>query len=104
MGEDCQHEEEELQGSMREAGARLCSHKGVNNQREIDKGEKDNIKFIITCENAAKAFDTPKQSLDLIALFVQLLIIAPGFFRFLFGGTTGIYPSSRARALVSSPS
>lgn len=39
---------------------RFCSHKGVNNQREIDKGEKDNIEFIIAGENAAKAFDSPK--------------------------------------------
>ena len=54
---------------------RFCSHKGVNNQREIDKGEKDNIEFIIAGENAAKAFDTPKQALDLISLFVQMLII-----------------------------
>ena len=60
--------------------SRFCSHKSVNNQREIDKGEKDNIEFIIAGKNAAKAFDTPKQSLDLISLFVQLLIIAPGIF------------------------
>ena len=59
---------------------RFCSHKGVNNQREIDKGEKDNIEIIIAGKNVAKAFDTPKQSLDLISLFVQLLIIAPGIF------------------------
>ena len=59
---------------------RFCSHKSVNNESEVDKGEKDNIKFIIAGENAAKAFDTPKQPLDLIALLVQLLIIAPGIF------------------------
>ena len=47
---------------------------------EVDKGEKDNIKFIIAGENAAKASDTPKQPLDLIALLVQLLIIVPGIF------------------------
>lgn len=62
------------------ASPRFCSHKSVNNESEVDKGEKDNIKFIIAGENAAKAFDTPKQPLDLIALLVQLLIIVPGIF------------------------
>ncbi len=38
------------------------------------------IEFIIAGENAAKAFYAPKQALDLISLFVQLLIIAPGIF------------------------
>lgn len=63
-----------------EADIRFCSYKSVNNESEVDKGEKDNIKFIIAGENAAKAFDTPKQPLDLIALLVQLLIIVPGIF------------------------
>ncbi len=62
------------------ASPRFCSHKSVNNESEVDKGEKDNIKFIIAGENAAEAFDTPKQPLDLIALLVQLLIIVPGIF------------------------
>ena len=53
-----------------EADIRFCSYKSVNNESEVDKGEKDNIKFIIAGENAAKAFDTPKQPLDLIALLV----------------------------------
>ena len=49
---------------------RVCSHKGIDNKGKIDKGQKDNIKFIIASENTAKSFEASKKPLNLIALFV----------------------------------
>lgn len=50
--------------------SRACSHKGINDKSEIDKGQKDNIKFIIVSENTTKSFETSKKPFHLIALFV----------------------------------
>ena len=65
---------------------RWCSHKRINNKSQIDKGQKDNVKFIIASENTAKALDAAKKPLNLIALLVQLFIIAPRIFAIAFGG------------------
>ena len=62
----------------------MCSHKDINNESKVDKSQKDNIKFIIARENTAKALDAAKKPLNLIALFVQLLIIAPRIFAIAF--------------------
>ena len=58
---------------------------GIRNTRKIDKSQKDNIKLIIARENAAKMFDTAKKPLRLLALLVQLFIIAPRIFVIAFG-------------------
>ena len=64
--------------------SRACSHKGINNESKVDKRQKDNIKFIIACKNTAKSFETAKEPLDLITLFVQLFIIVPRIFAVAF--------------------
>ena len=50
----------------------------------MDKGQKDSVEFIIAGENAAKTFDAAKKPFNLIALFVQLLIIVPRIFAIAF--------------------
>jgi hypothetical protein len=50
--------------------ARACSHKGIDDESKIKKGQKDNIEFVITGENAAESLETAKKSFNLIALFV----------------------------------
>ena len=72
-----------------EKQTRLCSHKGINNECKIDKSQKDNIKLVIPCKNAAKTFDTAEKPLDLIALLVQLSIIVPRVFAIAFGRDNG---------------
>lgn len=64
--------------------SRACSHKGIDNESKVDKSQKDNIKSIIAGKNTAKSFETAKEPLDLITLFVQLLIIAPRIFAIAF--------------------
>ena len=63
---------------------RTCSHKYIDNEGKVDKSQKDNIKFIIAGKNTAKSFEAAKEPLDLIALFVQLLIIVPKIFAVAF--------------------
>ena len=67
------------------SGSRVCSHKSINNQSEIDKSQKDNIKFIIAGKDATEAFDTAEKPLNMIALSVHLFIIIPGIFAIAFG-------------------
>ena len=59
---------------------RTCSHKSIHSKSKIDKSQKDDIKFVIADKNATEAFDTAEKSLDLIALFVQFLIVIPRIF------------------------
>ena len=49
---------------------RACSHKGIDDKSKIKKGQKDDIEFVITGENAAESLETAKKSFNLIALFV----------------------------------
>ncbi len=63
---------------------RWCSHKSINNESEVDKSQKDNIKLIIARKNTTKSFEAAKEPLHLITLFVQLLIIAPRIFAIAF--------------------
>ena len=62
----------------------MCSHKSIDNEGKVDKSQKDNIKFIIACKNTAKSFEAAKEPLDLIALFIQLLIIVLRIFAVAF--------------------
>ena len=63
---------------------RWCSHKSINNESEVDKSQKDNIKLITARKNTTKSFEAAKEPLHLITLFVQLLIIAPRIFAIAF--------------------
>jgi hypothetical protein len=55
---------------MKSLFSRACSHKGIDDESKIKKGQKDNIEFVITGENAAESLETAKKSFNLIALFV----------------------------------
>ena len=58
------------QGHPARIYVRACSHKGIDDESKIKKGQKDNIEFVITGENAAESLETAKKSFNLIALFV----------------------------------
>ena len=47
------------------------------------------MRSLITSENTAKSFEAAEKSLNLIALFVQLLIIVPRIFAIAFGWDYG---------------
>ena len=69
--------------------ARMCSHKCIYNKSKIDKSQKDDIKFVIAGKNTTKTLDTAKKPLNLIALFVQFLIVVPRIFTIAFGRNNG---------------
>jgi hypothetical protein len=54
------------------------------------------VEFFEAGEDAAKAFQSAEQSLDLIALAVHGLVILPGFETIAPGWTTGV-PTKRAQ-------
>lgn len=82
----------------------MCLHKGINNKIKVDKSQKDNIKFIIAGKNSAKSFETAKEPFDLIALFVQLLIIVPRIFAIAFWWNDRYIAKHLCQSLVLSPS
>jgi len=49
---------------------KVCSHKGINHKRKVDKGQKDNVQFVIAGKNSTKPLQTAKKPLDLIPLLV----------------------------------
>ena len=55
----------------------MRSHKCIHNKSKIDKSQKDDIKFVIVGKNTTKTLDAAKKPLNLIALFVQFLIVVP---------------------------
>ena len=55
----------------------MRSHKCIHNKSKIDKSQKDDIKFVIAGKNTAKTLDAAKKPLNLVALFVQFLIVVP---------------------------
>ena len=78
-----------LLSSSRNCIPRMCSHKCIYNKRKIDKSQKDDIKFVIAGKNTAKTLDAAKKPLNLIALFVQFLIVVPRIFTSAFGWNNG---------------
>ena len=82
---------------------RRCSHKRINNKSQIDKGKKDNVKFIIASENTAKALDAAKKPLNLISLFVHLCIITPRIFAIAFGRNDWYIAKFRCQSLCFVP-
>ena len=73
-----------LLSSSRNCIPRMCSHKCIYNKRKIDKSQKEDIKFVIASKNTAKTLDAAKKPLNLIALFVQFLIVVPRIFTIAF--------------------
>ncbi len=59
---------------------RLCSHKGIDNKGKIDIRKEREHQAYHRSENTTKPFEAAIKPLNLIALFVQLLIIVPRIF------------------------
>src|SRR3990172_6227470 len=57
---------------------RLTLSEGLDDQSEVKESQKDNVEFIEAREDAAEAFASAEEPLDLVALAVHGVIILPG--------------------------
>jgi hypothetical protein len=56
----------------------LTLTKSLDDQGEVEESEKDDVEFIEAGEDAAEAFESAEEPLDLVALAVHGFVVLPG--------------------------
>ena len=67
----------------------LTLSQGLDNQREVEEREENDVEFVEAREDAAKALEPLEETFDLIAFAVQSFVILPGIQAIAFGPNHG---------------